>query len=101
MQDYIDPSTVPGVRLFQNVSANSNFSLDISPYQDTELEGPLGLHFTLLGGREGIGRVHLELHNNDAIQHTYQLYPENGCVIHIWEMALSEPLPSGLYIDST
>ena len=65
------------------------------------MEGPLGLHFTLLGGREGIGRVHLELHNNDAIQHTYQLYPENGCVIHIWEMALSEPLPSGLYIDST
>lgn len=116
MQDYIDPSTVPGLRIFQNVSANSNFSFDISPYWDTELKGPLGLHFsvdilgrnissalpiTMLGGREGIGRVHLELHNNDAIQHTYQLYTENGCVIHIWEMALSEPLPSGLYIDST
>jgi hypothetical protein len=116
MQDYLDPSTVPGIRIFQNVSANSNFSFDISPYWDTGLKGPLGLHFsvdilgrnvssalpvTMLGGREGIGRVHLELHNSDPIQHTYQLYAESGCVIHIWEMALSEPFPPGLYQDST
>ncbi len=99
--DYFDPASWHGAISNMRLQPHEGTSLSYHPSSNLVMNESLAIHVgvdimgknvsailptTILGGPDRTGVTDLMVYNNDTIPHNYQIFSENGCIIHLWEL---------------